>query len=499
MVSLAFILIAVFLLLLNAFFVLAEFASVKVRSTQIEVLEEQFPRQGKILRHVHEHLDEYLSVCQLGITFTSIGLGFVGEPALADLIDAVLGHEVVSHAVSLTISYIVISFLHILLGELVPKSIAIRLPERSALLTAEPLRLLRLLFYPALFLMNTSANAILRLFRLPPLSRDTAPSEAEVRIILERSQQEGLMSFRRLLLMENVFDFDEVSVRDIMQPLDKVAALRADRPWTENGEILGKYRFSRYPILEGDPPKVIGVAHVKDLLYRDLDWKQPIDLRAIARPVITTNPERSLEILFSDMRRRRQQIAMVANAQGQLLGMVTMEDILEQLVGAIEDEFEQAPSARLTDAVTESRIVVDLKAQKPTDAIREIVGQAKTDDLPVPKDKLIDALIQRELSLSTYLGHGIAVPHARLEGIQTPCMLFGRSFKGVKYGEKANELAHVFFVLLTPTSQPRAQVRLLARIAELRESSYVWDRLMEAKNQAEVLDAIRSADEVVVT
>ena len=192
-------------------------------------------------------------------------------------------------------------------------------------------------------------------------------------------------------------------------------------------------------------------------------------------------------------------MAVVMHNDGHIAGIVTMEDILEQLVGAIEDEFEPAPSVRLIDCITESRIVIDLKATNPTEAIREIVRLAKTDDIPVTDDKLIEALLAREQSLPTYLGHGIAVPHARLESIQAPCVLFGRSFAGVPYNDKASDRAHAFFVLLTPLSQPRTQVRLLARLAELRESEYVWDRLMEAKTQADVLEAIRSADEVVVT
>ena len=496
--TLVYILILILLLLLNAFFVLAEFAAVRVRGTQISEMEAQGRRSAPALQSVHEKLDEYLAVCQLGITFASIGLGFVGEPAIAQLLMPLLGSIEAAHAVAITISYILVSFLHILLSELLPKSIAIRFAERSALLTAQPMVWFRYILYLPLVLLNGSANLILRMLGLFALPKESAPSEAEVRIILEKSQQEGLMPFRRLLLMENVFDFGGVRVRDEMRPLDQSTVLYADHPWEENRQKIESTLHTRFPLLEGNPPRPLGIVHIKDLARSSTPWPGPTDFKAIAHKTFLTTPDTPLEQLLTELRRRRIHMALVQDAKGQLCGLITMEDILEQLVGSIEDEFEKEAPLRLGDVLKESRILLDLQATSPTDAIAEIIRRCGAEEAFMPPPAVIEAVQAREKSLSTYLGEGLAVPHARLDSIKTPVLYFARSAEGVVFDPKLpNEKALGLFLLLTPGSVPRMQIRLLARIAALRESSYVWDRLLDAQSPAEALEAIRSGDELM--
>lgn len=491
--------IALFVLLaLNAFFVLAEFAAVKVRGTQVATIKEKFPVRGAIIEHVHEHLDEYLSVCQLGITFASIGLGFVGEPAIARLLTPLLGHGTAAHAVAITISYIVVSFLHILLGEQVPKIIAISYPEKSALLAARALRWSHRALYLPLWLLNGAVRLVLGLFGLRPTGEESAPSEAEVRLILENSQEQGLMPFRRLLLIENVFDFGEVKVKDEMRSLAQITALNLDQPWEKNRDAILSTTFSRYPLLEGQPPKPVGVVHLKDLLYKDTPWPEPVDLRAIARKTYLTTADMPLEQLLTELRKRRIHMALVLDAQGQLSGLITLEDILEQLVGAIEDEFERDTSLHLTDTLREDGIILDLAATDAPGAITEIIRRANTSDVGLENKALTDLILARERSLSTYLGQGLAVPHARLDQLKTPRVLFARSEHGVFFGPKPEDKAHLLFILLTPSSVPRAQVRLLSRIASLRESDYVWERMRYAESAAAVMDAIRSGEEMAI-
>lgn len=486
------------LLLLNAFFTLAEFAAVRVRGTQITAMQERRPREAKLLRHIHEHLDEYLSVCQLGITFASIGLGFAGELAIVKLLAPFLGKSVTAHAIATTISYILVSFLHILLSEQLPKCIAIRFTEKSALLTALPLVWSRRILFIPHAILNGSAQFLLRRLGLSAVSREMAPSEAEVRIILEKFQQEGVMSFRRLLLMENVFDFGTVRVRDEMRNMDQVVALHADRPWEENrGKILTT-AFSRYPLFEGAPPRALGIVHLKDLFYQDTPWPDPVDLKAIARKTYLASPDMPLEQLLTELRRRRIHMALVQDTQGALRGLITMEDILEQLVGAIEDEFERDAPLRLGDVLREDRVLLDLQAGDAFAAIAEIIQRTPTDDLPINKAALIAAVSARERSLSTYLGEDLAVPHARLDNLKNAALFFARAPKGVVFDPaKPEDKAHVLFLLLTPTATPRLQTKLLARIANLRESTYVWDRLLSATIPAAALDAIRSGDELI--
>ena len=191
-------------------------------------------------------------------------------------------------------------------------------------------------------------------------------------------------------------------------------------------------------------------------------------------------------------------MALVQDAKGQLCGLITMEDILEQLVGSIEDEFEKEAPLRLGDVLKESRILLDLQATSPTDAIAEIIRRCGAEEAFMPPPAVIEAVQAREKSLSTYLGEGLAVPHARLDSIKTPVLYFARSAEGVVFDPKLpNEKALGLFLLLTPGSVPRMQIRLLARIAALRESSYVWDRLLDAQSPAEALEAIRSGDELM--
>jgi CBS domain containing-hemolysin-like protein/mannitol/fructose-specific phosphotransferase system IIA component (Ntr-type) len=487
----------VVLLLLNAFFVLAEFAAVRLRGTQITAMHEHHPREARLLRHIHDRLDEYLSVCQLGITFASIGLGFVGEPAIARLFEPLFGHAAAAHAVSIAISYILVSCLHILLSEQLPKCIAIRFSEKSALLTALPLIWSRRILYLPHTFLNGSAQLLLRMLGLSAVSRDMAPSEAEVRVILDKFQQEGVMSFRRLLLMENVFDFGTVLVRDEMRSLNQVVALYTDHPWEENRNKILTTTFSRYPLLGGDPPRALGVVHLKDLLFKDTPWPEPVDLKAIARKTYLAPPDMPLEQLLTELRRRRIHMALVQDTQGALCGLITMEDILEQLVGAIEDEFERDAPLRLGDVLREDRVLLDVQAGDAAGAIAEIIRRVPTDDLPADKAVLTEAVLARERSLSTYLGEDLAVPHARFENLKNAVLCFACAPAGVVFDPaKPDEKAHVLFLLLTPASAPRLQTKLLARIANLRESSYVWDRLLGATTPAAALEAIRSGDEL---
>ncbi len=494
-----YVLLLILLLLLNVFFVLAEFAAVKVRGSQISALEDKHPRESSRLAHIHNNLDEYLSVCQIGITLASIGLGFVGEPAVARALTPLLGNVQGAHALSITISYIVISILHIVIGEQVPKVYAISNAERVSLWLATPLRFFHWLLYVPLWLLNVTVRFTLRALRLPDRPEEASTSEAEVRVILEKSQQEGMMPFRRLLLLENVFDFGTVRVKDEMRPLAQIVALRADRPWEENRDRILNSNHTRFPLMSGEPPRPIGMIHIKDLLHAPT-WPNETDLHALARKAFTTTPDTPLEQLLTDLRRRRIHMAIVQDAAGQMQGLITMEDILEQLVGAIEDEFEMESPIRLGDVLKENRIVLDLVSTTAETAIEEIIRRASVEESPVGRSVIIEAVKARERSLSTYLGEGLAVPHARLDALKAPLLFFAHSHTGVAFDpKKPDEKAHILFLLLTPTSVPRMQTRLLSRIANLRESAYVWDRLLEAGTSAEALEAIRSGDELLTT
>jgi CBS domain containing-hemolysin-like protein len=484
------------LLLLNGFFVLAEFALVKLRPTQVEALIDRGVGAARLVRYAQAHLDEYLSVCQLGITLASIGLGFVGEPAFAALLLPWLGSAAWAHGVAITFAYVMVSFLHILFGELVPKSLAIRSPERSALGVARLLRWSRLALWLPLVVLNGSANLVLLLLGFRTPARDPLHTEDELRIILELSQSAGSMSFRQLLLMENVFDLRGLRVRDAMRPSGAVRSLCADAPWEENYAVIRDSRLSRYPLVEHDGGKPIGIVHVKDLLLEAPEGALRVDLRRIARPLQVVREEAPLESLLAELQRRHRHMAIAVDATDRWTGVITLEDVLEEIIGTIEDEFELEPPFFLADALTPGRIVLGLEAATLEQGIREALRRVPAAELPLPATRIADAVIERERGMPTLLASGLAAPHARLD-LRDPLLVFARSDAGLAVPGR-DERAHLLFILLTPARNPRAQLKLLARVAGLLDSEYVVDRLREADSPALVLEVIRAADPVAL-
>ncbi len=502
-----FLIIAILLLLLNAFFVLAEFAAVKIRPSRIEELIDDDVRHAGIVKHVQDHLDEYLSVCQVGITFSSIGLGFVAEPAVVKLIEPVFQWTglfaadsrtgwLTAHGIAFAISYLLVSFLHILLGELVPKSIAIRATEQSAIWTALPLKFFRTLFILPLWFLNGSANLILKLIGLGGGNLHEDHSEDELRILLDQSQSRGLFSFRRLLYMENVFDLGELKIRDAMRPRSQVKCLDTRLPWSENLKTIQEYRFTRYPLVSDDPGRPRAIVHLKDLFFVEGDGEP--DLNSLARPLITMREDTMLEVLLSEMQRRRIHAALVTNYEGQWSGFLTLEDIIEEIIGTIRDEFEEDEQILLADAIRPDRVHFGIEADGPVAAVSQALDRMNPDSLPVPKNRIVRAIADRERTVGTYLGRNIGMPHARVHGLPRPFVLVVRSDEGIPYSG-IEEKANLLFVLLTPASQPRVYQRLQAVIATmLDESEYVPERLLTASTPAEVLNIIRTAEQATL-
>ncbi|MBI5542555.1 MAG: DUF21 domain-containing protein [Deltaproteobacteria bacterium] len=481
------------LLALNGFFVLAEFAIVRVRPSRVAELAAGGDARAVSLATIQKHLDEYLSVCQVGITLASVALGMVGKKA-TDVILGQGGHSTLRWVVALGISYVVVSGSHILLGELVPKSVAIRMSDRAALASAAWLRFFRSLFFPVLWLLTTLANAILRLFGMGTLASEEHHSEEELRIILEDSQERGVMSFRRLLFLENVFDFGELTAKDAMRPRAQARCLAADAPWAQNLETILATRLSRYPLIDQDPERPTQFVHLKDLVLRG---DQAPNLRALARPLLTTNESTSLEQLLSEMQRRRH-LAIVRDAEGRWTGLVSFEDVLEELVGTIRDEFEEEEPVRLADALSAAAVHLDVDAETPIDALRKALSAMPANALPLPADQIVSAVAARERLVGTYLGQGIAMPHARLTGLSRPFLMLLRSPKGVVCAG-TKERGHLLFVLLTPAGQPRIHQRLQSIIATLlHESGYVKERLLSAVTAEEVLEVIRTGEQTAL-
>jgi CBS domain containing-hemolysin-like protein len=503
---LLYLLVALLLLILNGFFVLAEFAAVKMRPSRVEEMVNDGIKGAVAVKHIQDHLDEYLSVCQLGITFASIGLGFVAEPAVVRLVEPVIAWSglfpaesntawVTTHGVAFTISYLFVSYLHILVGELVPKSAAIRLTDTTSLLTARPLQAFRFLFYVPLRFLNASADIVLRSIGLHAKNGADVHSEDELRILLSQSQTDGLMSFRRLLFVENVFDLGELKVKDAMRPKSQVRVLEANVPWSSNLELLQKYRFSRYPLMDSNSAEPVGVIHIKDLLLADKD--EP-DLMQQRRKFISVQENSSLESLLVEMQRRRIHVALVHDTSATWTGFLTLEDVIEEIIGTIRDEFEDEEHVSLSDALADDQVYLGIEADNSVEAIRQALGTMTSWRLPVSRESIVKAIDERERVVETYLGKGLGMPHARVAGLSKPVVFFIRSEKGIPYRGN-QERANILFVLLSPAGQPRIHQRLQAVIATIMdESEFIPDRLRSARTSAEILEILKTGEQATL-
>lgn len=483
-----------FLLALNAFFVLAEFAIIKVRSTRVAELVNQGDRRAKVLQGIQTRLDEFLSVCQVGITLASVALGMVGKKAT----DEILGgnDELWRYIVAMSVSYVLVSGSHIVLAELVPKSIAIRIADRAALWSARPMMFFSHLFFPALWALNKLANGILRLCGLPPAGHEQRHSEDELRMLLDQSQGHGLMSFRRLLFMENVFDLGELKVKDAMRPRAQVQCLQAGKTWTDNLQLIRARRFTRYPLIDTDPEQPLGLVHLKDLFLLD-DGNDP-DLRRMLRPFLTVKEDAPLEGLLGEMQRKRTHAALVRNGDGKWTGFLTLEDVIEEIVGTIRDEFEDEEHVHLADVISPDRVHLGMVADGPIAAVRQAMAQMKPEALPLPAEQIALAIEERERMVGTYLGRHLGMPHARHPSITKPFVMIISSQQGIPY-PNVTERAHLLFVLLTPAGQPRVHQRLQAVIATmLDESEFVYDRLRTATTAVEVVEILRAGEQAAL-
>jgi CBS domain containing-hemolysin-like protein/mannitol/fructose-specific phosphotransferase system IIA component (Ntr-type) len=505
MFALVDIILIMLLLVLNAFFVLAEFAVVKVRPTQMEALAEKGNRRAMIVERIQIHVDEYLSVCQVGITLASIGLGFVGEPGFARLLEPLfrllgvspVGARITSYTLAVAIAYLVVSFLHIVIGELIPKSIAIRKTLGAALLTAYPMLFFRYLFIAPIWALNSTVNGVLRLFRLPRSAGDGIHSEEEIRIILDQSQMGGTMSFGRLLRLENVLDMGTLTVRNAMRARRLVRSLSVSQTREEVDRIIADNRYSRYPLLGDDPERPLGYVHIKDLFLADRAGQPSDSLKRFVRPCLLFKEEDSLEQRLSEMQRKACHMALVFANDGTWSGMITLEDAVEEVIGTIEEEYPTEVPIRLADLLTPARTLLDVEGSSIVTATRCALDRIHVGQLPMSKEAIMLSVAERERLGSSYVGRRLAIPHARLKGLSDPMLIVAR-LKAPIPAPVPGEDIKLLFILLTPADTPRIHQILLSHIAGIFESDYLQDRLESATSPNELRSVIVTAEQVVL-
>lgn len=332
------------LVLLNGFFVAAEFALVKVRSSQIDLLAHKGSKRAKVAQQLVQKLDSYLSATQLGITLASLGLGAFGEHVMSEVVGnffANMNITVNPHVVTVPIAFTLITFFHITIGEQVPKMFGIKYPLEMTLFISWPMRIFYFVFAPFIWLLNQSSNLFLRMLGIKKVGEEDVHTEEELRLILTESEEGGAIKPSENELIQNVFDFDDRLVKQIMVPQNRVTAIDIEA-LDKDGIVqkISEEGFSRYPIYLGDIDNIIGVIYAKDL-FKELISKKFRTIKDIMRPAHFVPESMKINDLLRDFQKLHMQIAIVTNEFGATAGIVTMEDIIEELVGEIQDEHDE--------------------------------------------------------------------------------------------------------------------------------------------------------------
>jgi len=340
-------LLALFLVFLNGFFVAAEFGLVKLRQTRVKAIAKKYGWRGEILARVHGQMDAYLSACQLGITLASLGLGWVGEPAFADLLEPVFRFVGIEkpelvHGISFFLAFSIISFLHIVVGELAPKSLAIRRSESIALLTAVPLYAFYWLMYPAIWLLNASANHLLRALGLDAVhGHDAHYTTGELKLIMRSRHAPEEFTQDEWLRLAYSVDFGNIDVADLMQPFREAITLSEKYSVEENLAYIARHRYSRYPYVREDGT-VSGLVYLKDIFLAQHSGKGEVDFAKLKRPLQMMPPDMPAMELFRRFRKGLPHFAVIGHPGQPPLGFLTLDNILGALVGDIRDEFHQS-------------------------------------------------------------------------------------------------------------------------------------------------------------
>ncbi|MBD3749830.1 MAG: HlyC/CorC family transporter [Sphingobacteriales bacterium] len=370
--------LTIFLVLLNGFFVAAEFAIVKVRGSQIEIKAKSGSKVATIAKHMTSHLDGYLAATQLGITLASLGLGWVGEEVMTNLVLNAFSFfslditSTVAHNVGLGLAFTIITILHITFGELAPKSIAIQRPVATTMTIAFPLQFFYLVFRPLIWVLNGLANIILKVFGInTENAHENIHSSEELQYLLDKGKESGALDKAEHELIKNVFDFNERVVKNIMVPRTKISAIEVSATQDELLNTIISEGYSRIPVYDDTIDKIVGIVHAKDILSLIVKHGQ-FNLQDILRKPLFVPESKKINDLMAELKLKRIQIAIVLDEFGGTAGMVTLEDIVEELVGEIQDEYdEEKPIVeKISDneyIVTASATVYDVNEFLPHD------------------------------------------------------------------------------------------------------------------------------------
>ncbi|WP_169082948.1 hemolysin family protein [Paenibacillus sp. PL91] len=352
------------LLVLTAFFVATEFAIIRMRSSRVNQMVAEGMKNARAVEQVTNKLDGYLSACQLGITITALGLGWLGEPTveqiLHPLFDRLHIEGELSSVLSFVISFLIVTYLHVVLGELAPKTLAIIKSEEVSQWTAPIIIVFYKVMYPFIWLLNGSANGLVRLLGLKPASEHEAHSEEEIRIILSESYESGKINKSEFGYVNRIFAFDERLAREIMVPRTDMICLYADQSAEENLATIKKEQYTRFPVAKGSKDNIIGVLNTKQFFLR-YDTDRNVEVTNLLQTVMSVPEVMPINILLRKMQQERVHIAILLDEYGGTAGLITIEDIIEEIVGEIRDEFD-ADEVKEIEIIEQSRYLVNGKA-----------------------------------------------------------------------------------------------------------------------------------------
>ncbi len=358
--------VIVLLLFSNGFFVASEFAMVKVRKTRIEQLVKEGNGIAKIALEAIKDLDKFIAAVQLGVTISSIGLGWVGEGTLARIVEPIfdfipgIGQTIATHTVSASIAFALITFLHVVIGELIPKSIALEYTEKTALIVAKPMQMITFVFNPFIWVLNGFGNWVLKLLNIPHSHKASlVHSTEELDMLVNASYDGGVLNETEKDMLHNVFKFSDLTAKQVMIPRTDMVCIPKDMPIEELNNLAAESQYTRYPVYEEDIDHIIGLVHVKDLFSLSIhDEVCPIE--KILRPVLLVPETITMDNLVLEFKKRKGQMAIVVDEFGGTSGLITLEDVLEEIFGEVQDEFDEeeetdirevAPNTYLTNAM----------------------------------------------------------------------------------------------------------------------------------------------------
>ena len=352
------------LILATAFFVATEFAIVKLRSSRVDQMVLDGKRNAFAVRKVTSNLDGYLSACQLGITVTALGLGWLGEPTFEKILHPVLAHFAVPDSIvtllSFLIAFLVITFLHVVLGELAPKTLAIQKAEAVAIALSPLIIIFYKIMYPLIWVLNGSANRFVRMFGLKPAKEhEDAHTEDELRIILSESYESGHINKTEFGYVNRIFAFDELLAREIMVPRTDMICLSTDHSFEENLKIIRNEQYTRFPIIQNNKDNVLGMINTKEFFLRSQD-EPSFNFENLIHPILSVPESMPVNTLLKKLQKNQTHIAILVDEYGGTSGMVTIEDILEEIVGEIRDEFD-IDERKEIEVINEHHIIVDGK------------------------------------------------------------------------------------------------------------------------------------------